>query len=132
MALVPSTLEASQDDIDGVMRAARDYIEGYTSGDPGRHARAYHPECVKRRYAEDQDSGIFELITLPPRVMADFAGTDDAVITDCEYEVVIDAISQDIASVRVYSCRWVDFLHVVKARGEWKLFHVTWHRQPGA
>lgn len=33
----------------------------------------------------------------------------------------------DIASVRVYSCHWVDFLHIVRARGEWKLFHVTWH-----
>ena len=60
--------------------------------------------------------------------MADYAaGTH---IADCEAEVVIDAISQDIASVRVYSCRWVDFIHVVKARGEWKLFHATWHRLP--
>lgn len=32
-----------------------------------------------------------------------------------------------MASVRIYSCRWVDFLHIVKARGDWGLFHVTWH-----
>ena len=42
-------------------------------------------------------------------------------------EVIIDAVFEDIASVRVYSPRWVDFLHIVKARGAWKLFHVTWH-----
>lgn len=23
--------------------------------------------------------------------------------------------------------QWVDFLHIVKARGAWGLFHVTWH-----
>ncbi|HEX6335605.1 MAG TPA: hypothetical protein VFZ85_01505 [Jiangellaceae bacterium] len=45
----------------------------------------------------------------------------------CESEIFVDAVSDGMASVRVYSCQWVDFLHVVKARGEWKLFHVTWH-----
>jgi len=44
-------------------------------------------------------------------------------------EIIVDAVFNDIASVRVYSPWWVDFLHVVKARGEWKLFHVTWHRR---
>jgi hypothetical protein len=41
----------------------------------------------------------------------------------------IDAVYDDIATVRIYSPWWVDFLHVVKARGSWKLFHVTWQRR---
>ena len=127
MTLAPERLEASQDDLDGVMRAALDYIEGYTQGDAERHARAYHPECLKRRYFRDEESGVEGLHVIPPRTMVDYAATGATVISDCEAEVVIDAISQDIASVRVYSCNWVDFLHVVKARGEWRLFHVTWH-----
>jgi len=125
MALAPSEIEAAQDDIEGVMTAALDYIEGYIDGDAERHARAYHPECIKRRYTTDEDSGIDELVVLSPRMMADYAALSQ--MSDCDTEVIIDAISEDIASVRVYSCRWVDFLHVVKARGEWKLFHVTWH-----
>jgi hypothetical protein len=125
MALAPTEIEAAQDDIEGVMTAALDYIEGYIDGDAERHARAYHPECIKRRYTTDEDSGIDELVVLSPRMMADYAALSQ--MSDCDTEVIIDAISEDIASVRVYSCRWVDFLHVVKARGEWKLFHVTWH-----
>ena len=128
MALAPSEIEAAQDDIEGVMTAALDYIEGYIDGDAERHARAYHPECIKRRYTTDEDSGIDELVVLSPRMMADYAALSQ--MSDCDTEVIIDAISEDIASVRVYSCRWVDFLHVVKARGEWKLFHVTWHGRP--
>jgi hypothetical protein len=128
MKLAPTELDASQEDIDGVTRAALDYIEGYVEGDAERHARAYHPECVKRRFATDEETGVDELVVLSPRIMADYAARTH--IADCEAEVVIDAISEDIASVRVYSCRWVDFLHVVKARGEWRLFHVTWHRLP--
>jgi len=128
MALAPTEIEAAQDDIEGVMTAALDYIEGYIDGDAERHARAYHPECIKRRYTTDEDSGIDELVVLSPRMMADYAALSQ--MSDCDTEVIIDAISEDIASVRVYSCRWVDFLHVVKARGEWKLFHVTWHGRP--
>lgn len=119
-------LTAKQEDIEGVRRAALDYIEGYLDGDAERHARAYHPECIKRRYAHDAESGVDELVVLSPRIMSDYAALVD--IEDAgEVDVVIDAISEGIASVRVYSHRWVDFLHVAKARGEWKLFHVTWH-----
>lgn len=125
MALAPTELLAPQEDIDGVMTAALDYIDGYVEGDAERHARAYHPECIKRRYVTDEESGVDELVVLSPRVMADYAALSQ--MSDCESEVIIDAISEGIASVRIYSCRWVDFLHIVKARGEWKLFHVTWH-----
>lgn len=126
MGLAPTDLAASPEDIDAVTRVALDYIDGYTLGDTERHGRAYHPECVKRRYAIDEASGVTELVQIPPRTMVDYAAASEP-IADCEREVVIDAISEDIASVRIYSCRWVDFAHVVKARGEWKLFHVTWH-----
>ena len=125
MVLAPTELVAPQEDIDGVMAAALDYIDGYVEGDAERHARAYHPECIKRRYVTDEASGVDELVVLSPRVMADYAALSQ--MSDCESEVIIDAISEGIASVRIYSCRWVDFLHIVKARGEWKLFHVTWH-----
>ncbi len=125
MTLVPTELTATKEDIDGVMTAALDYIEGYVEGNADRHARAYHPECIKRRYTIDDDSGVAELVVMSPQTMVDYAALSD--LTDCETEIVIDDISEDIASVRIYSCNWVDFLHIVKARGEWKLFHVTWH-----
>ena len=59
--------------------------------------------------------------------MADSAATQTATAGDAE--IIIDGVYNDIATVRVYSPWWVDFLHVVKARGSWKLFHVTWHRR---
>lgn len=129
MTRAPTEPAASKDDVDGVMSAALDYIDGFTQGDPDRHARAYHPECVKRRFVTDEESGVEELLVFSPRVMADYAATGRYVVEDCEAEIIIDAISEDIASVRIYSCRWVDFCHIVKARSAWRLFHVTWHRR---
>ena len=37
------------------------------------------------------------------------------------------ASREDIDAVRADSCKHLDFLHIVKARGEWKLFHVAYH-----
>ncbi len=128
MTVVAERVTASQADLEGIERSALDYLEGYVTGDADRHLRAYHPECIKRRLTTDPDSGVTEQIVLSPRTMADYAATGETIIEDCGAEVFIDDVYEDIASVRVYSCNWVDFLHVVKARDEWRLFHVTWHR----
>lgn len=129
MTLAPERLTATEEDIDGVMDAVRAYVEGWINGDPEHHARAYHPECVKRRLEIDEPSGVTVVDLATPTAMVEYAATGRSVIEDCEYDVVIDAISEDISSVRLYSCRWVDFLHLFKARGEWRLLHVTWHHR---
>lgn len=132
MGQAPDQLTASRADIDAVTALAREYIESYVAGDAERHARVYHPECAKRRFVTDPESGVTELITLSPRTMADYAAASGAMAEECPTEVVIDDISEDLASVRIYSCRWVDFAHIVKARGQWGLFHVTWHGRGAA
>lgn len=119
-------IQAPESDLDAIASAALDYLEGYVLADSERHARAYHPEAIKRRYTEDED-GVFSMINLSPRVMSDYAATQTPSDEADRAEIFIDDVSQDIASVRVHSPRWVDFLHIVKARGEWKLLHVTWH-----
>ena len=130
--MAPSSQTASQADIDAVTAVAREYIDSYVAGDSARHLRVYHPECTKRRFVADPESGVTELLTLSPQVMADYAAASDPMHDDCPTEVVVDDLSEDMASVRIYSCRWVDFAHVVRARGEWRLFHVIWHGRDAA
>ena len=127
MAVIANHITARDSELEAIEAAAKDYLYGYLTGDPDRHLNAYHPEAIKRRYTQDED-GVFGMINLSPRTMADSAATVEPE-DDCEVEIFIDDVSQDIASVRVYSCHWIDFLHIVKARGQWKLLHVTWHRR---
>ena len=126
MVSIADHIRALEDDVEAITAAALDYLEGYVSGDAVRHARAYHPEAIKRRYTEDED-GIFSMINLSPQTMSDYAATQDSPDEADSAEIFIDDVAHDIASVRIYSPRWVDFLHIVKARGEWRLLHVTWH-----
>lgn len=131
MSLAPEKLTASQEDIEGVMEAVLAYIEGYVQGDGERHARAYHPEAIKRRLYLDPEDGMTSLMSISPQMMTDYAATGKSIEEDCDFEIVIDDISEDIATVRCYSCNWVDFLQLAKARGEWRLLHVTWHGRDG-
>ena len=123
MALVEDRVGVTESDLEAINQVALDYLEGYVSGDPERHLRSYHPEAIKRRYSIGAD-GVVGIITLSPQIMADDAALQTP--KQVEAEIIIDAVFNDIASVRVYSPWWVDFLHVVKARGEWKLLHATW------
>jgi Putative lumazine-binding len=126
MALLEDRVGASESDIESIRQVALDYLEGYVSGDAERHLSSYHPEAIKRRYSVGTD-GVVGVITLSPQTMADDAALQTP--QPVEAEIIVDAVYDDIASVRVYSPWWVDFVHVVKARGDWKLFHVTWHRR---
>lgn len=124
MPTVADRITASPETIEAIASAARDYIEGYTTGDGDRHARAYHPEAIKRRYIQDEN-GVFGMMTISPTTMAEYASHNEP--EDCTYEIYIDDVYESMASVRVHSCNWVDFLHIVLARGEWRLLHVTWY-----
>ena len=73
MTLAPEKLTASQEDVDGVMDAVRAYIEGYVNGDPEHHARAYHPEAIKRRLEIDEPSGVTLVNLDTPTGMVEYA-----------------------------------------------------------
>ncbi|HEU4319096.1 MAG TPA: nuclear transport factor 2 family protein [Acidimicrobiia bacterium] len=125
MSTEPAVVGVTEADIEAITKAATDYLEGFLSGDHTRHLDAYHPEAVKRRIAEDEH-GVAAVTHLSPQTMSDYAALQ--IPKDLgDFEIVIDGVYNDIATVRVYSQWWVDFLHIVKARGSWKLFHVTWY-----
>jgi hypothetical protein len=126
MTSVEHHVGVTEEDLEAINKVALDYLDGYVSGDAERHLSSYHSEAIKRRYMVDAD-GVVGVITLSPQTMSEDAAMQTPKQVDSD--VIIDAAYRDIASVRVYSPDWVDFLHVVKARGAWKLFHVTWHRR---
>ena len=45
---------------------------------------------------------------------------------DCEIDIVIDDISDGIATVRCYSCDYIDYLQIARLGAEWKLINVLW------
>ena len=121
--------DVSATDLTEIRNAVADYCEGYYTRNQEQTHRAYHPECLKRVF-EETEHGVFYLVVQTRASMVDVAGIEESRVDDPSYEITIDEVSQDMASVRLYSNDWVDFLHVVKARGEWKLLHAAYDELP--
>lgn len=114
----------TESDRDSIVRAAFDYAEGWYFGDAERHARAYHDECIKRAYYVE--NGETHLSVLSPRTMVDLVAAQGVVDLEAVVEVIVDDVYADIASIRVYSPDWVDLVQLQRARGGWRLLHVTY------
>jgi hypothetical protein len=129
MTVAAEMVTKSEEDFQAVRRAVADYCEGYYRRDPEQTARAYHSECLKRDFVVTEDD-VWYLVVQTPASMVDVARVDRLNVDDPSYEIIIDDLSENIASVRLYSDRWVDYLHVVKARGEWRLLHAAYAELP--
>ncbi len=118
-------------DREAILAAAADYIESWLDGDPERMGRCLHPDLVKRSVEVDEAGAA-------PRV--ETMGRDDMVAATAEgrgrgyerpYEVTILDAFGDLATVRVFSSVYMDYLHVARFGDRWQLLNVLWQRRPG-
>jgi len=112
----------------GIRRAALDYIEGWYAGDGDRMAQALHPELAKRIVNSDtlgnvwiRGMGATELV----RGTRAGGGTRTPA-AERRTEVRILDIFQNAASARIDAGGWIDYLHLVKWRGQWVILNVLW------
>jgi hypothetical protein len=133
-AALPSPL-ASQTAADSaaIRQAALDYIEGYYAGDAERMERALHPDLAKRVVRTNPANGRSALenmsamtLVLITRAMAQRPVPPEG----RRAEVRILDVFGAAASVRVDAAEWVDYLHLGKLNGEWRIVNVLWEMRP--
>jgi ketosteroid isomerase-like protein len=115
-------------DEDLIVAAVHDYFDGWFDGDADRMRRALHPDLVKRSPGPDQESAL-DFITADQMIgwTADGAGRRVAAgLTDRGIEVDVLDVSGDIASVRVRSEPYHEYLHLVRAGDGWKIANALW------
>lgn len=111
-----------------IRQAALDYIEGWYAGDGDRMARALHPELAKRIVLTDtlgnawvSGMGATQLV----RGTRTGGGTRTPA-AERRTEVRILDIFQNAASARIDAGGWIDYLHLVRWRGQWMILNVLW------
>ena len=116
-----------------IRATALDYIEGWYTQDAARMERALHSELVKRMAFTDPQSGsvldqgsglrLVQATRPAPGETPQPAG-------DRQRDVTILDLYGGAASVKIDADGWVDYLHLVKWNGEWKILNVLWELDP--
>jgi hypothetical protein len=128
--LAPGATAAASSDAEQIRAVALDYIEGWYAKDPVRMERALHPAMLKRRVVVDpktkttslDEGGTARLVqATTPR-----PGHPAASLTTQRRDVRVLDVFGNVATVRIDADEWVDYLHLIRWNGEWKIIHVLW------
>lgn len=123
----------SPEDLAAIEQTALDYIQGYYSGSPERLERALHPELAKRivRVGEDGEP-VLENMTA--QMLIEIAGRmSQRPVPEEEWvdDVKILDVFKNTAAVRIDASQWIDYLHLARWQGEWKIVNVLWEMHSG-
>ena len=115
---------------EAIQKACLDYIEGWYSGDPARMERALHPNLVKRRVVALPQTGGHVLNQVTQCDMVEYTragfGTQKPLAEGEQPVVEILDIFKSTATVKMTSRDFIDFAHLAKFNGTWKIMNVLW------
>lgn len=121
----------SEADLEAIRQAALDYIEGWYTGDAERMERAVHPELAKR--IVQTSDGVSQLHHQGADVLVGNTRRGGGRDTPEERrlkEITVLDVYENAASVKVVASDWVDYLHLARWDGAWRIINVLWEMNP--
>ncbi|MDR2972313.1 MAG: nuclear transport factor 2 family protein [Bacteroidales bacterium] len=110
-----------------IRQTSLDYMEGWYEGNAERMGRALHPNLVKRRSEERSDGSFFHQSSWQDMVNSTQRGGGKMFpIADRQIKVTILDVNNSIASVKVESREYYDYLHLGKFDDKWLIINVLW------
>lgn len=135
MAGLKSFCQSRQDSLD-IKQAALDYIESQHTANPAQMERALHPRLVKRTFWKDKETGKEYVRETSAESMVILAETynkkKDKFPSVPKKEVKFLDVSDKTASVKLIADEWIDYMHLAKLNGSWKIVNVLWQYNDSA
>ena len=115
-----------------VRAAALDYIEGWYTADTARMERAVHPALAKRWVRTDEEGRSSLHHTDAPKLIEQTrnGGGGETPVGERRRDVEVLDLHDGMASVKVTSARYVDYMQLARWNGEWKIVNVLWDFRP--
>ena len=130
VVLLPVAARAQGDaDREGVRAAVLDYVEGVYEVAPERIERSVHPDLAKRGFFVKKGETAYSPHTMTFQQLVDLAKSynkDGHVKKDAPKEIVIYDISDQTASIKLTAVWGIDYMHLAKYEGRWKIVNVLW------
>jgi len=125
----------TKEDIRGITETSRDYVEGWYTGDVERMRGALHPDLAKRTLARDPQNNTWSLTRrVNAKMMVTFTeegGGSDVGKPGLKFDISILDVFRHIASVKVLSYEYMDYLHLAKINDRWQIINVLWELKEG-
>jgi len=116
-----------------IRKAALNYVEGWYEANGDRMQAAVHPELAKRIAKTDPATGKTTLQQLSADQLVQYTRQGGGKKTPVEKQIkdirVLD-IFENAATARAEMAGWVDYMHLAKVDGEWKIVNVLWATKP--
>ena len=125
--VVPTARDSAQ-----VVAQALNYIEGSFTGDAGRMESALHPELTKVMLAYDRATQRPYLRTMGASDLVEGTLAGLGMVPEDEWHISVELqdVSHGIASIKVTSSMYIDYLQMGKVNGAWKIINVLWVPNP--
>lgn len=125
---------ASKSDLEAIKQASLDYGQSYYAGDGARMEESLHPDLAKRVLMPTRRGRLkIEHMSAMTLVQAARSGAGTKTPTDVrKTEVTILDVYGDAASVKLVMHDWIDYMHLTKIGGKWKIVNVLWELTPEA
>lgn len=121
--------QTKQDTLE-IKQVALDYIESQHKPNPAQMERALHPGMVKRTFWKDKATGkdyVRETTTESMVLLAEsYNKKGDKFPSSPKKDVILLDVSERTASVKLIADEWIDYMHIVKINGNWKIVNVLW------
>ncbi|MGA8149655.1 MAG: nuclear transport factor 2 family protein [Terriglobales bacterium] len=121
-----ATSEQQTPDQAAIRATVTDYIQGYYAGDAARMERSLHPHYLKHTISgEYGELKMSETTGLQILQDVRTAGPTNLPPSERKQEITVLDIAGDIASAKLVTANWTDYVTLSKWNGEWKIVSVV-------
>jgi hypothetical protein len=131
MFAIPAAAPA-ETDADAIRAACLDYIEGWHASDAARMERSLHPDLAKRMVFRDEKgrSRLHQMSAMGLVQGTRDGGGKDTPKAEQQKDVTVLDIYENAASAKIVAAAWIDYVHLARWNGQWKIVNVLWELKP--
>jgi hypothetical protein len=119
-------VDISHQEKDAVAAVARNYMKAYYTGDAHLMLRTLHPDFHKRTLHNVNGQTEITEDTVQSMVQGVSIGSGKEIPVDERIkDIEVLDVYKDAASVKVTTGRWIDYMHLSKLNGEWRVLDVV-------
>ena len=118
---------------EAVRQAILDYVEAIYQMQPERIARSVHPTLAKRGYQIPRDSARYREYPMTYAQLEEVARTfnrNGQVPANAAKQIEIFEVLDQTASAKLTAMWGIDYFHLAKYDGKWKIVNVMWQAPP--